>query len=257
MVLVDAAGSSGKESVRVAGDFAVEEALKKPTGEEKARSQLMKLGDTGFRVSGENIEIEIDPGLMIPVSVINQMRRQAAGKLTEILRDKNKADRRPLTEEEIAEAVAEEQLGNDDEIRRVEEMQVDADLPFILNVSKGELDEYIEENFETIADEARSTGILIGNPGWIRQFLDAGVTVYGDYGLNVCNSQAVKTYEELGVKMLNLSHEMSTGGRTDDERFGGRIPLMITEHPFGTSYLIDRKGVKHDIIKLRDKSIVL
>ena len=28
-----------------------------------------------------------------------------------------------------------------------------------------------------------------------------------------------------------------------------RVPLMITEHPFATDRLIDRKGVKHDVLK--------
>ena len=142
-------------------------------------------------------------------------------------------------------------------MQRVESLKADADLPFILNVSKGELDKYIEENFDDIVSKVRDTGILIGNLGWIRQFLDAGVTVYGDYGLNAYNSQAIKAYEELGVKMLHLSHERRTDGRSVDTRFGGRIPLMITEHPFDTDYLIDRKGVKHEIIKYGDKNIVL
>ena len=70
-----------------------------------------------------------------------------------------------------------------------------------------EEDEYIEENFNDIVGKVSDTGILIGNLGWIKQFQDAGVTVYGDYGLNAYNSQAVKAYEELGVKMLYLSHE--------------------------------------------------
>ena len=135
-------------------------------------------------------------------------------------------------------------------------------LPYILNVSKGALDEYIEENFDTIARLAQDTGILIGNLGWIKQFRDAGVTVYGDFGLNAYNSQCVKAYEELGVKMLYPSYECFEGGRgsgmqTEDTRFGGRVPLMITEHPFRTDYLVDRKGAVHEIIKCEDKYVIL
>ena len=255
--LIAADRATDEEPIKVAGDFAVEEALKKPTDEEKVRSQLMKLGGTCFCADEADIEVEIDPGLMIPASVINQMRRQAAEELTELLRGKVKAGRTALDAEQIDKAIEEEQLGIEDAIRRVEAAKADGDLPFILNVSKGELDEYIEGDFKDIVSEAKDTGILIGNLGWIKQFLDAGVTVYGDYGLNAYNSQAVKAYEELGVKMLHLSHEMSRDGRIGDKRFGGRVPLMITEHPFETDYLIDRKGVKHDIIRLRDKSIVL
>ena len=239
------------------GDFAVEEALRKPTDAGKIKSQLMKLGDTPFCAGEADIEAVIDPGLMIPVSCINQMRRQAAGELMDVLRSIVIAERNPLTAEEINEAIATERLGSDDEIRRVEQMTIDTDLPYILNVSKGELDEYIAEHFDDLIDEVGDTGILIGNLGWIKQFLDAGVTVFGDYGLNAYNSQAVKAYEELGVTMLNLSHERNTDGWTGDRRFGGRVPLMITEHPFETSYLVDRKGVKHEIVNYRDKSIVL
>ena len=245
------------ESVKVVGGFAAEEALKKATDAGKVRSQLMKLGDTRFRTDEAAVEVVIDPDIMIPVSGINQMRRQAAEELTEALRGKVRAGRNPLTAGETENVIAQEQLGNETEFLRIETIETDADLPYILNVSKGELDEYIEENFEDIAGKVCETGILIGNLGWIKQFIDAGVTVYGDYGLNVYNSQAVKAYEELGVKMLNLSHERNTDGWTNDRRFGGRVPLMITEHPFGTDYLIDRKGVKHEIMKLRDKSVVL
>ncbi len=108
-----------------------------------------------------------------------------------------------------------------------------------------------------MADKLRDTGVLIGNLGWIKQFSEAGVQVYGDYGLNAYNGQSIKAYEELGVKMLHTSYERCRDGRTSDKRFKGKIPLMITEHPFDTDYLIDRKGVKHEIMKYGDKSIVL
>ena len=246
-----------EDTVHITGDSEAEEARTKATDEAKIRSQLMKLGATRFRAGEADIEIKIDPGIMLPVSTINQMRRKATEVLADVLRTKVTAVRNPLTTGEIEEITKAEQLGNEDALQCVEKLKADADLPFILNVSKGELDKYIEENFDDIVSKVRDTGILIGNLGWIRQFLDAGVTVYGDYGLNAYNSQAIKAYEELGVKMLHLSHERRTDGRSVDTRFGGRIPLMITEHPFDTDYLIDRKGVKHEILKYGDKQIVL
>ena len=274
-----------KDAVRVCGDFTVEKALKRPLTEEKIRSQLMKLGDTCFVAGEEDIEVDIDQDIMIPVSVINQMRREAAEALAGRLRAAVMVTRIPLPEGSIVEIIEQEQLGNKDELRRVEEsaakcsaklvpveefyakrVQPDrsdkAVLPYILNVSKGELDDLLEQDFDAIAEAVRDTDILIGNLGWIKQFLDAGVTVYGDYGLNAYNSQCVKAYEELGVKMLFPSHECYAGEHgagmmTSDPRFGGRVPLMITEHPFGTDHLIDRKGAVHEIIKRGDKSIIL
>ena len=278
-------GDSDRSAVRVCGDFAVEKALKRPVTEEKIRSQLMKLGDTCFAAGEEDIEVDIDPDIMIPVSVINQMRREAADALAGRLRAAATTTRVPLSEESISEIIEQEQLGNEDALRQVERaaaecgsklvpveefyakrMQQDKSdktvLPYILNVSKGELDDLLEQDFDAIAETVRDTGILIGNLGWIKQFLDAGVTVYGDYGLNAYNSQCVRAYEELGVKMLYPSHECyagehGAGMRTSDPRFGGRVPLMITEHPFGTDHLIDRKGAVHEIIKRGDKYIIL
>ena len=278
-------GDSDSGTVRVCGDFAVEKALKRPLTEEKIRSQLMKLGDTCFAAGEEDIEVDTDPDIMIPVSVINQMRREAADALAGMLRAAVMVTRTPLPEGSINEIFVQEQLGNEDELRRVEESAVlcnaelvpveefyakrmqqnksdNSVLPYILNVSKGELDDLLEQDFDAIAEAVRNTGILVGNLGWIKQFLDAGVTVYGDYGLNAYNSQCVKAYEELGVKMVFPSHECYAGERgagmkTSDPRFGGRVPLMITEHPFGTDHLIDRKGAVHEIIKRGDKYIIL
>jgi len=245
------------EIINVVGDFAVEKALKKALTEEKIKEQLKKLGDTGFCADAKDICIEIDPDIMIPVSVINQMRRQAAEALSGKLRGAITRKRCTLTEDEIRRVVSAEQLGSEDEVNRVEGMAAVDDQPYILNVSKGELDDYIEGNFASIVDKYRDTGVLIGNLGWIKQFTDAGVQVYGDYGLNAYNGQSIKAYEELCVKMLHTSYERCRDGRTSDKRFKGKIPLMITEHPFDTDYLIDRKGVKHEIIKYGDKNIVL
>jgi len=272
-------------AVRVCGDFAAEKALKRPVTEEKIRSQLMKLGDTCFVAGEEDIMVDIDPDIMIPVSVINQMRREAADALAGRLRAAVTITRVPLSEGSISEIIKQEQLGNGDALLQLEraaeecgsrlvpveefyaeKMQQDRSdnsvLPYILNVSKGELDDLLEKDFDAFAEAVRDTGILIGNLGWTKQFLDAGVTVYGDYGLNAYNSQCVKAYEELGVKMVFPSHECYAGERgsgmkTSDPRFGGRVPLMITEHPFGTDCLIDRKGAVHEIIKRGDKYIIL
>ena len=236
---------SGIGAVKVQGAFAVEQAMNRPLAEEKITAQLTKLGGTVFTADGSDVDIMADQDIMIPVSVINSMRRSAVEELTDALRGQAKAGRTPLTDEEIENAINAEELGNDSAVRRVEELtdetaDIAEHMPALLNVTKGAADRYIEENFDEIADEARGSGILIGNLGWVKQFMDAGVKVYGDYGLNAYNSQSIKAYEELGIRMIRLSHEMSRGER---------IPLMITEHPFSTSYLVDRKGVKHEILK--------
>jgi putative protease len=114
----------------------------------------------------------------------------------------------------------------------------DREIPYILNVSRGELDRYIRERFDEIVAAAKGRGILIGNLGWIERFRDAGVKVFGDYGLNVYNYQAKKAYEELGAELYMTSHET---GASDSRG----IQLMITEHKIDAETLTDRKGGVH------------
>ena len=129
-------------------------------------------------------------------------------------------------------------------------------LPYVLNVSKGNLDKYIEDNFDAVAEAVRDTGIALGNPGWIRQFQRAGIRVFGDYGLNIYNEQARKLFEEEGVTVIAMSDEASSDGRHvmlgDFVRVPAvmeQVPLMITENPLQSAYLTDRKGVRHNVYK--------
>jgi len=64
-------------------------------------------------------------------------------------------------------------------------------IPYLPNVTKGAYDSYIVINFDKIISICRDTGISIGNLGWISEFQKSGVQVYGDYGLNIYNREAV------------------------------------------------------------------
>jgi hypothetical protein len=63
-------------------------------------------------------------------------------------------------------------------------------IPWVGNVTRGEESVWLEAHFDEVADACRETGIYVGNLSWIAPFHEAGVPVYGDYGLNVFNSQA-------------------------------------------------------------------
>ena len=70
--------SDGVRTVTVAGAVP-QSAINRPTDSETARANLSKTGGTPFTV--KDIGTEIDPGLMIPVSEINRLRRDALDKL--------------------------------------------------------------------------------------------------------------------------------------------------------------------------------
>lgn len=251
-------------SVEISADHRVEIARKTATDSERIASSLERLGDTVYTTGLAGIDVQIDEGIMMPLSVVNRMRREAADELMKQRREAVVSGRKPaLSREEADEVRRLEQLGegaltsdewqhkvNMSGIRPVAlekfmeshgEGLRPGSVPYIMNVSRGNLDRYIEENFDEIVRACSECGILCGNAGWIERFRDAGVKVYGDYGLNVFNRQAVIAYEELGAEIYMPSHE--TG--VSDER---GIPLMISEHPVEEKRLIDRKGGSHRIV---------
>lgn len=87
--------------VTVMGMVTLEKAEKKPLTEDKLFSQLDRLGNTPFAVGG--LEAHIEPGVMVPLSEINEVRRQVITKLEE----ERVAEKRPrpLKDTEFARAV--------------------------------------------------------------------------------------------------------------------------------------------------------
>ena len=122
---------------------------------------------------------------------------------------------------------------------------------YILNISKGRLDQYIEENFDKIVEKTKQCGISVGNLGWIREFAAEGVPLYADYGLNLYNRKAVESIMLQGIRPAVPSHE-----RWEIEN--GPIPLMVSEHQFHTSSLTDRKNKLYEIVynEEGDKSLI-
>ncbi|MFQ7737106.1 MAG: DUF3656 domain-containing protein, partial [Emergencia timonensis] len=115
-------------------------------------------------------------------------------------------------------------------------------LPYITNISKGEEDQFIEAHFDAICEHYRDRGIYIGNLSWLQAFLAAGVPVYGDYGLNICNAFSRGLYCSLGLRHCMDSLEILDDGL-------GAFPLMITEHELQGSRLIDRKKERIKIVR--------
>lgn len=257
-------------------------ALKKPLTKEAAEKQLKKTGGTPFRA--EKIDLDIEDGAVVPVSALNQLRRQGLDKLA---LEKMKTERKsfPLPEKlpdvnrkaeikenclafyffstqqfegwDFAAPAADTGLPvrayvplgfyMKEKLRR-QDVEI---IPYILNISKGRLDQYIEEHFDEIVREVRRCGIAIGNLAWIDEFTEAGVKVYGDYGLNCFNQYAQELVSSWNTEVIAASHEAC-----QDKESG--IPLMITEHEIGAEIFSDRKKQEYKIVYNyeKDKNLI-
>ena len=120
-------------------------------------------------------------------------------------------------------------------------------------VTKGGCDSFVEENLPQLQQRLKNEGSILhlNNLGWIREFRKAGVKLAADYGLNLYNNLDLAWAEDMGFSefypSLEIFESRSSDYRKWPVRYAGRVPLMVSEHHFGISSYIDRKGVEFKV----------
>ena len=250
----------GDISASVSGDIP-ENALNRPTDADMLTKQLSKLGDTVF--SFGKLTADIDEGLIVPASKLNELRRQVMEKLTERIIEKNTpkysvsdyfpvltssteqsfSDKLPLrtfcrTREQVMaaawlseyvivpiELLNEEILGN-----------VDID-KIIVSPPRFIVDE--DKLTEKLA-ELKAIGInrlYCHTPDCIAIGRTLGMKLHGSFTLNVYNSYSADKLQSLGLEDCVFSIE-ATLPQIAEIRTSlpvgavvyGRLPLMLTRN---------------------------
>lgn len=223
---------------------AAEKARTRALTAEVAAAQLGKTGGTPFRVS--ECTFEIEEGVSVPLSKINELRRAVLEEMETLKRkggrdsvtirwslsDINRKAGMPKTPGQVKTSEQTKTLREeiclylyrvdkeetfDSSISRIY-VPYEAILkgyyrddaravPVIPNITKGLHDAHIRKHFDRLAAAAARQGIAIGNLGWIELFAEAGVNVIGDYGLNLFNSMDFLLAKELGIREAVISHE--------------------------------------------------
>lgn len=97
-----------------------------------------------------------------------------------------------------------------------------------------------EPRLRTLLERAKSlgvTGVLLGNLGHFPLVSGLGLTLYGDFGLNVFNSRSLAFLRERGLESACASFELRSSQLRDLKKIlpteaivYGRLPLMVTEN---------------------------
>ena len=211
-------------TIALATGDAPEEARNRAVTAEELRQRLTKTGGTVF--AADQIEIELDEGLMVSASAVNALRRELLDELAARRTDIPK--RRELPASPLPEAPAgAAELDFTVSISRPDQLTAEllAERPAIVYIPAELLDKmdlmpYIGQAefcavlpriFRT-ADEPVFRDILqrhpevasaaIGNLGHLAIVKGLGKTLRGDFGLNVYNSRAVRFWQEAALKKL-------------------------------------------------------
>lgn len=250
----------------VVGDLSAEAAINKPMDKERLSAQLSKLGDTPFFT--KKPEILLEEVITLPISEINKVRRAAIeGLITEKckvtprrgpLKAPPKCEKRRTFEHTMLTA----QVATYEQARACINAgitEIYADTPLANRL----MHEY--ENVRIIAklppifrddreyEKPETDDILISNIG---QF-DKNKHCYGDFRLNVTNSESVSFYSDL--ECVTLSPELNLKELSDIAEgceliVYGRIPLMVTENcPLRVLGMCQNKRLLHSMIDRKNE----
>lgn len=273
--------SDGKNSVTVTGDTP-ERAINRPLTKETAEKQLTKLGATPYYA--ENTEIDLESGVTVRMSCLNELRRTACemldGARCEIKREKAEIDfigeRVSGTKKEPDFWVRLNSLSLlPENLQKVSAVLLpiedDHDLSGlkdgILPVAELPRAGLFGENLERRLMNAKEAGfkaVFLQNLGQLSQAKKSGLKIIFGNGLNIFSSHSAHAAKELGADRVLLSPELTTerinafDATAETVLFAyGRLPLMITKNcpcSFdgckdckGDRFITDRKGVSFPV----------
>lgn len=239
-------------------DYIPEKAVNKPMTKESLTERIGKCGGTQFYMN--KIEIDLDEGLIVPASVINNLRRKALNELENKLKENKSHIFTPI---EIKTSAHEAISPMKFHVRVSSGEQIPTNLKNVeniylpLNIDQESVNKLKASGVNIAAEVPRG---IFGNEMAVEKLLkrakemgitsaychtldgvaiakELGFDIHTSFTMNVANSLSVEVLESLDVKSLTLSPELSLkklskiGGKVPRGIVAfGRLPLMLTRN---------------------------
>lgn len=261
----------------------VEKAIKVPLTKEKIKEQMEKLGNTPYEL--ENIEIDLEEGSMVPLSILNSIRREGVEKLSD--KRSNVYNRSKVTKDQLQGKINKlfdysSNVVKDKTNRKQVSVSVKNKSQFDqLNLNKldrvylpliKDIAECVEEvkthkkevfisidkiiankEFDEIENEINKIGISnidgikVSNLGALKFVKDNFKTnIHGDMGLNIFNLSSIKLLKDYGLSSVTLSPELTM---VQISKIGGYHLLPSETIGYGYLPLMTMKYCPLSIIK--------
>ena len=269
--------SSGDRKYRYVSDAVAEDAINAPLNYDNVKKQLTKMGSTPYIV--KDFSLALDEGLMLPVSVLNRIRREAVEGFERacervVERVEGAELSRPMsTSVKMKTAVYNEAKQITDKAKEF------FDIIFLPLCKYGGETKGVAlppvifdrewEKAEEMLQKAKALGAqyaLVGNIGHIALAKKYGFKLCGDIRLNIFNTSSAALCEELGLECFIVSPELSLAQARDIGgarlvTVYGRLPLMLLEKCVGKELgscegcekgkieLVDRMGAKFPVLR--------
>lgn len=265
---IELTASTAYKTMRVTGSVP-EQAINKPMTEESLSIRLAKFGNTQYYPT--DIKIELDDGLIVKASEINGLRRQA----TELLNEQERTEKphsdyrlkktqrkaeKPYLTARFADPNA---IPDKHPFKRIFIPVWSSDEDFVDNRAGVELPRALfsaEEKLTKRLEHLKKIGVrkaLCSNLGAYRLAEKIGFEVFGDFGLNVFNTETARLFNS---PIISIEATVEQANAIDAQDKGliayGKLPLMLTKNcPIKnhlgcqncTGKLTDRKGFEFSV----------
>lgn len=246
-----------------------EKAINKPMTEDSVTGRLAKFGNTQFYLN--NITIDLDDGLILPASVINSMRREAVEMLdkveiqpfTQMPYKAEKYKEKDCTPYYTARFLNPDSIPDKHPFKRIFIPIWSSDEDFVDNRAGVEIPRGLfgmEEKLTKRLEHLKKIGVrkaLCSNLGAYSLAQKMGFEVYGDFGLNIFNSESAQLFNSPILSFEATLEQTNRIGAKDTGIIGyGYLPLMLTrncpiKNHLGcsrcTGKLTDRKGFEFKV----------
>lgn len=267
--------TAGDKTATVTGDVPLV-AERAPMDAEMVKKNLCKLGNTPY--APERVEISLEKGLMVPVSRLNALRREALDKLTEVKRELPLPQKTIFKTREPLVSVRSARFEHAAQItKKAAEYFPLRYLPLYAYdkaangvVIPPVIFDHEMAQIKTQLQKAKDAGAihaLVGNIGHLALAKEIGLIPHADFRLNITNTGTLDTLCALDFVDALLSPELTLPQIRDihgarDAIVYGRIPLMLLEKcagqevgscekcEKGQNALVDRRREKFPILRL-------
>ena len=257
-----------------------EKAINTPLSAENIKKNLSKLGGTRFEL--ENYVAVTDENIIVPISALNSLRREACQMLENALNEEE-IERAgfekyvPSTPKSTKKSLRSARFYHSEQISDLAKEYFDV-IYLPLQNYNGECDGIIlppvilDSELEKVnkmlrnAKEKGAKYALVGNLGALELVKKHGFIIHGDFRFNVYNNETVAKLESLGVENVILSPELTIPQIRDvlGDTFTiiyGRLPLMLLEKCVsrevttcencerGRATITDRRGITFPILR--------
>ncbi len=189
--------SDGKNSVTIR-EYTPEIASKLPTSKETIKDKLSKLGNSVYTL--EELEINIDDNLFIPLTFLNEIKRKAIDKL-----DAERLRVVPFKEEEYYVSLSDFAVSKNINAYIHYDYEIESPGRYKYVYCTDKKTKYIRAYSNVVKEYDKSKDlVLVGELGGL--LLD---NIHTDYSFNVVNSYTIAFLHRMGVKKITLSLELT------------------------------------------------